>query len=156
MHKVYCFSISMPTLVIFWCVCVEMILLGVRCEDLTLEHGVLHTLTGGLDFPLPGWRLTRDSKSSCYIFLMTREAKWPLLTCWKTWTSQLHFRESLRNCHGSVNFPERAVFSVGAGQTLMNTSSCAGRDVCLGHLCIPSTRYMEHARKDLLNKQRNG
>lgn len=34
----------MPTLVIFWCVCMEtVILLGVGCEDLTLEHGVLHT-----------------------------------------------------------------------------------------------------------------
>ena len=52
----------MPTLVIFWCVCVcvETILLGVRCEDLTLERGVLHTPTGGLDFPMPGLRLTRQ------------------------------------------------------------------------------------------------
>lgn len=61
--------------------CVETILLGVRCEDLTLEHGVLHTPTGGLDFPMPGLSLTHDSKGSCYIFLMTREAKRFLLTC---------------------------------------------------------------------------
>lgn len=127
--------------------CVETILLGVRCKDLTLEHGVLPTLIGDLDSPMPDLRLTHDNRA---LVTFSSWPKKPSDSCWlaeKPWTLQLRFREALRNCHGSVNFPAWAVFSVGVGQTLMNIKFQCRQRCCLGHLCIPSTRTWNMLRK---------
>ena len=97
------------------CVCVT-ILLGVRCGALTLEHGVLHTWlrlwSPSARIETHTWQLElllhfpHDQRSQVILADLLKSLFWAL---------QLHLRESLRNCYGSVNFPGWAVFSVGVG-----------------------------------------